>query len=60
MKVYKITAEQAEDLRGVSMPNGSIYNPIKDANDNHIISKEEYLYAQIGEEIDYEPIENDL
>ena len=60
MKVYKLTQEQAEILRGNQMPNGSMYNvDVKDKHGNIIISKEQYQYAQIGEEIDYEPIEVD-
>lgn len=61
MKVYKLTPEQAESLRGQQMPNGAMYNvDVKDKHGNIIISKEQHQYAQVGEEIDYEPIENDL
>jgi hypothetical protein len=41
MIVYKLTPEQAEQLRGTLYAADSYFNPIQDANDNWIISVEE-------------------
>ena len=61
MKVYKLTKEQADSLRGSQMPNGAFYNvDVRDKHGNIIISKEQYEYCQIGEEIEFEPIEEDV
>ena len=40
-QVYQLTAEQAEQLRGVQYVADMTFNPIEDANGNWIISGEE-------------------
>lgn len=56
MKVYKLTKEQADFLKDQARPDGSRYNTgVIDADGNIIISKEQWLDAQIGEEIEYNP-----
>ena len=39
--VYRLTPEQADQLRGVQYVADMTFNPIQDANDNWIISSEE-------------------
>lgn len=57
-KVYRLTENEADSLRGQSMPNGAMYNvDVRDRHGNIIISKEQYEFAQVGEEIYYEPVE---
>jgi hypothetical protein len=41
IEVYRLTPEQAEQLRGVQYVADMTFNPIQDANDNWIISSEE-------------------
>jgi hypothetical protein len=41
IEVYQLTAEQADQLRGVQYVADMTFNPIQDANDNWIISSEE-------------------
>ena len=60
MKVYKIDEDDISFLRDKKMPNGSTYNvDVKDANNNTIISKEQWIHCRRGVEIDYEPIESE-
>ena len=41
MIVYKLTLEQAEQLKGVEYITDMTFNPIQDADDNWIISTQE-------------------
>lgn len=41
IEVYQLTAEQAEQLRGVQYVADMTFNPIEDANGNWVISSEE-------------------
>jgi hypothetical protein len=41
IEVYRLTPEQADQLRGVQYVADMTFNPIQDANDNWIISSEE-------------------
>ena len=45
MIVYLLTEEQKKSLEGKCYFNGTFLNPIQDANDNWIISKEEVSLA---------------
>lgn len=58
MKVYKITIEQAEELRGKEYKEGMIFNPCQDADGVWYISVEEYPFCGFSdlELIDYKPI----
>ena len=46
MKVYLLTEEQKESLTGKCYFNGTFFNPIQDADDNWIITKEEIEMAE--------------
>ena len=41
MKVYLLTEEQAESIKGFEFCEDSFFNPIQDFNNNWIISNEE-------------------
>lgn len=63
MKVYLLTEEQAQLLFGVEFMPDNYFNPIKDANNNFIISIQEVEQTSIEwvknlELIDYLPINN--
>lgn len=63
MKVYLLTEEQAQLLIGIEFIADNYFNPIKDANNNFIISVEEVEQSSIEwvknlELIDYLPINN--
>jgi hypothetical protein len=63
MKVYLLTEEQAALLIGLEFIPDNYFNPIKDANNNFIISIEEVEQCSIEwvknlELIDYLPINN--
>ena len=63
MKVYLLTEEQAQLLFGIEFIPDNYFNPIKDANNNFIISIEEVEQCDIEwvknlELIDYLPIES--
>lgn len=63
MKVYLLTEEQAQLLIGLEFIPDNYFNPIKDANNNFIISVEEVAQCSIEwiknlELIDYLPINN--
>lgn len=63
MKVYLLTEEQAQLLFGIEFIPDNYFNPIKDANNNFIISVEEVEQSSIEwvknlELIDYLPINN--
>jgi len=63
MKVYLLTEEQAQLLFGIQFIPDNYFNPIKDANNNFIISIEEVEQCSIEwvknlELIDYLPINN--
>jgi hypothetical protein len=63
MKVYLLTEEQAQLLFGVEFMPDNYFNPIKDANNNFIISVQEVQQTSIEwvknlELIDYLPINN--
>jgi hypothetical protein len=63
MKVYLLTEEQAKLLIGLEFIPDNYFNPIKDANNNFIISVEEVEQTSIEwvknlELIDYLPINN--
>lgn len=63
MKVYLLTEEQAALLIGLEFIPDNYFNPIKDANNNFIISIEEVEQSSIEwvknlELIDYLPINN--
>jgi hypothetical protein len=45
MMVYLLTEEQKDQLVGKQYSSDSFFNPIQDADDNWIISKEEILYC---------------
>ena len=47
MKVYLLTEEQAQLLFGVEFMPDNYFNPIKDANNNFIISIEEVEQCSI-------------
>jgi hypothetical protein len=47
MIVYKLTPEQAEQLKGVEYITDMTFNPIQDANENWIISVEEVTTTTI-------------
>ena len=63
MKVYLLTEEQKESLTGKCYFNGTFFNPIQDADDNWIITKEEIEMAEYKDilwvkdlpEIEYNP-----
>lgn len=58
MKVYKITEEQVDHLRGQIMSTGATYNVENiDADGYIIISKEQFNECGIGVEIDFNPVE---
>jgi hypothetical protein len=52
MKVYKLTEEQKNLLVGVKTSSGNFYNPIKDVNNNWVISKEE-VYQTSSQELNW-------
>lgn len=59
MKVIKITEDVINEMKGKALKNGNVFNPVKDNNDNWIISKEQFAVMPIKvkkEFIDYEPI----
>lgn len=61
MKVYLLTEEQAALLIGIEFIPDNYFNPIKDANNNYIISIEEVQQCSIEwvknlELIDYLPL----
>jgi hypothetical protein len=63
MKVFFLTEEQAQLLFGVEFMPDNYFNPIKDANNNFIISIQEVEQTSIEwvknlELIDYLPINN--
>jgi len=63
MKVYILTEEQAQLLIGIEFIPDNYFNPIKDANNNFIISVEEVEQSSIEwvknlELINYLPINN--
>lgn len=63
MKVYLLSEEQAALLIGLEFIPDNYFNPIKDANNNFIISIEEVEQCDIEwvknlELIDYLPINN--
>ena len=63
MKVYLLTEEQAALLIGLEFIPDNYFNPIKDANNNFIISIEEVEQCNIEwvknlQLIDYLPINN--
>jgi hypothetical protein len=47
MIVYKLTPEQAEQLKGVEYIADMTFNPIQDANEEYIISVEEVTTTTI-------------
>jgi predicted protein tyrosine phosphatase len=47
MIVYKLTPEQAEQLKGVEYITDITFNPIQDADENWIISVEEVTTTTI-------------
>jgi hypothetical protein len=47
MIVYKLTPEQAEQLKGVEYITDMTFNPIQDADENWIISVEEVTTTTI-------------
>lgn len=47
MIVYLLTEEQAKSLSGVEFIPDNYFNPIEDANGNHIISVEEVEQCSI-------------
>jgi predicted protein tyrosine phosphatase len=47
MIVYKLTLEQAEQLKGVEYITDMTFNPIQDADENWIISVEEVTTTTI-------------
>lgn len=49
MTVHKLTEEQKKLLEGKCYYNGTFFNPIQDANDNWIITKEEIEMAEYKE-----------
>jgi hypothetical protein len=61
MLVYLLTNEQADSLRGVEFMPDNIFNPLLDADGNHIISIEEVEQCSIDwmkalPLIEYKPI----
>lgn len=46
-EVYRLTEEQANQIRGVNFVPDMEFNPIQDANDNWIISQEEFDMTNI-------------
>lgn len=65
MIVAKLTAEQAEQLRGVEFIKDNFFNSILDADGNYIISLEEVEQCNINwvkelPQIEYNPIVTDL
>lgn len=61
MTVYKLTIEQAESLKDLVRPDGSRYNiDVRDADGDIIISHEQWLDAQIGDPIPYNPQNNEI
>jgi hypothetical protein len=61
MKVYLLTPEQADSLRGVEFMPDNLFNPIQDANGNWVITEEEVSQTSIEwvkdlPQIQYEPI----
>lgn len=59
MKVIKITEDVINEMQGKVLKNGNVFNPVKDNNDNWIISKEQFAVMPIKvkkELINYEPI----
>jgi hypothetical protein len=63
MKVYLLTKEQAQLLIGIEFIPDNYFNPIKDANNNFIISIQEVEQTSIEwvknlELIDYLPTNN--
>jgi len=57
MIVYKLTPQQADELRGTMYAADSYFNPIQDANDDWIISVEEVEATSIEWVKDLPPIE---
>lgn len=45
MIVYLLTEEEKESLEGKCYYNGTFFNPIKDADDNWVITQEEVSLA---------------
>jgi hypothetical protein len=63
--VYKLTNEQAEQLKNIEYTTDMFFNPILDANNNYIISEEEVNATNINwvkelPKIEYIPIESTL
>jgi hypothetical protein len=60
MKVYLLSEEQADFLRGKTYDDNSYYNPIQDEDGNWIISQEEaeasaVEWVKVLEGIEYKP-----
>ena len=60
MKVYLLTPDQANSLKGVELIPDNFFNPLLDANGNWIISVEErdqcsIDWVKVLPEIEYEP-----
>ena len=49
MIVYLLTEEQKKSLEGKCYYNGTFFNPIQDANDNWVITKEEIEMVEYKE-----------
>jgi len=49
MKVYKLTKKQKDLLVGIKTSDGNFYHPVKDGNNNWIISKEEVYHTNAEE-----------
>ena len=49
MIVYLLTEEQKKSLEGKCYNNGTFFNPVQDADDNWIITKEEIEMAEYKE-----------
>jgi len=65
MIVARITAEQANELKGVEFVKDNFFNPIQDANGNWVVSLQELVYCSLDfansvELIKFEPIEMEL
>ncbi|MEO2064504.1 MAG: hypothetical protein ABGW97_16090 [Christiangramia sp.] len=55
MNGYKITPEQKDMLQGIEMPNGSLYNPVKDKDGNWFIFDQEFEACGMGVLSDFIP-----